>query len=249
MPFKYGRKKATAGYRRFARKGKSRRNKNMSFRKKFHSGKATTTIIKQPAGLADRLLVKLKYTDLLSFTSTTGAVATHSFRGNSPYAPDFSGGGTSHQPYLWDQWATFYQAYLCHGSKIKIECQPSEGAASTSSSMNWCIVPTFSSAPGFTTFDLAKEQPYSKTRSIGGANIAKNKLMAYQSTRKFLGLNKRGEEGSDQLRALISSSPTLVWYWNVLAESFDDTATTTQVCQVSIEYYIEFYRRALNSSS
>lgn len=66
-----------------------------------------------------RVFHKFPYYTALNFD--TGAVARvpsiYEFR-SSLYDPDFS--GTGHQPYLRDQWASFYSYYRVHGIKYEI---------------------------------------------------------------------------------------------------------------------------------
>lgn len=60
----------------------------------------------------------LRYSDTLSLTSTSGALAYNSFRANGIYDPDLTGIG--HQPMGHDQWAALFNHYVVLGSKITI---------------------------------------------------------------------------------------------------------------------------------
>lgn len=227
--------------------GKARRRQGLPRRSRFHRAAASKVIIRQPSGLPDRLFVKLKYVDTLVFTSTSGANATQIYRGNSLYDPDFT--STGHQPYYFDQWSALYGAYIVHASSIRIECQPSESAASTNSYMQWCVVPTLATT-GFTSAtDVAEEQPYAKFKTVGGSNVTFNRIKHHMSTRKVWGVPKGFELGNPNYRSTVSTNPVDPWFWNVTAAAGDLAASVTQVCQIRLIYYCEFYARGRPSQS
>jgi hypothetical protein len=60
-------------------------------------------------GFPDRLLTKLRYSDILNNASVTGSLVTYIFRWNSTFDPDLS--GTGHQPLYRDTYASIYDQY------------------------------------------------------------------------------------------------------------------------------------------
>lgn len=68
-------------------------------------------------GLPKTSIVTMKYCDLRTLTSTSGALQSWNYRANSINDPDSSGGG--HQPTGHDQWAQLYGQYVVLSSRLK----------------------------------------------------------------------------------------------------------------------------------
>lgn len=60
-------------------------------------------------GFPDKLVVRLRYYDTASITSTTGGVGSYKFRANSCYDPNQTGVG--HQPMYYDTYTSIYDHY------------------------------------------------------------------------------------------------------------------------------------------
>lgn len=228
------------------RKGGRKKNvKKSGGKTKFD--RPSKTIIRQPSGISDRLFVKLKYNDNLTFTSTSGGLSLQKYRGNSLFDPDQT--GTGHQPYLFDQWATMYTNYLVHGAKIVIRSVPIEAASVSQYSGTLVVVPTFDST-SYTSVNQMIEQPYSRY-TMAGANTknSNSKIIRYISTRKLLGAPKHHTEGSQLFRAGIGSNPTSPWFYQLAYQSTDLSTTTSIDVSIDIFYYVEFYARARPAQS
>lgn len=60
-------------------------------------------------GFPDRLLTRVRYSDIVNLPSTVGSLATYVFRWNSTFDPDFT--STGHQPLYRDTYASIYDQY------------------------------------------------------------------------------------------------------------------------------------------
>ncbi len=69
-------------------------------------------------GFPDRLMTKLRYSDVLNATSSSGALNTYLMRWNSTFDPDLS--GTGHQPLYRDTYASVYDHYAVVRAYAKI---------------------------------------------------------------------------------------------------------------------------------
>lgn len=127
MPFNrpYRRRNRQPAYRRKYRKLAPRRK--MAYRKKYDN-RLTKNI--QP----NIAYVQMKYSTSFSLNPGLGGSATHHFRANSIYDPDFDAVG--HQPSLHDLYEGLYQHYEVLGSTIYIRPMPVPELAAGESPQN-----------------------------------------------------------------------------------------------------------------
>ena len=189
------------------------------------------------AGFADTLFVKLNYVESLNLSNGTPRVQ-YTFRGNSLFDPDYSGGG--HQPMYFDQYAGIYNKYRVVGSAIRVEAINAQGL----SGCYFMMFPNTDIAT-LTSIPLALEQSRARAANImpiaGGGPAARYKQ--YCSTRKACGLLK-GEAYDDTLSATIGNNPAQVWYWNLFWETTDSASNVTINALVKITYYVQFFDKA-----
>lgn len=245
MPFKrkYGAKRGK-GPKRYYRK-KSGRRYGKSASRFGVKGKASTTIIKQPSGLADRTFVKLKYWETLNFTQTLGSLGVNVYRINSLFDPDLT--GTGGQPYLFDQWSALYQSYRIHGCKITISAYTQVGGATSTMYSNRIGI-TFSSSStsfGSSGQELIQEQPYTKSKQLkmGNADTGQAMVSAYMSCAKLEGRTKKGYNANPNFEALISANPSNSLFAHVWCYA-PSGLLESLVMEVKLTYYAEFFDRA-----
>lgn len=68
--------------------------------------------------LKDKNVAHLRYVDTITIDAGTAAIASHVFRTNGIFDPDFT--STGHQPLMRDEWAVAYDQYRVLSSKIKV---------------------------------------------------------------------------------------------------------------------------------
>lgn len=220
-----------------ARTGYSRKDpRNLSF-----GGAASQVVIRQPTGLPDRLYVKLRYREQLSFTTLGGAVADNVYRGNSIFDPDLT--GTGGQPLGFDQWAAFYATYTVLGSSCEVTGMMNSGA--TAYNCRQAIVPNiFSSQFGVTDQERILEQPYCASRvlTMGAAGVGQSTIKMYMSTNKIYGVVRPAVQIEDGYGALVTTNPTDTWFWHV-CNWVPGGSTQSLIQDVVLTYWVVFEGR------
>lgn len=233
----YRRTKGARTRRVRLRKGR-RRYRKQGARKNRARGSPTTTLIRQPAGVPDRILVKLKYGESLSFTQLPGVLGTVIYRGNGPAEPlypTFAG-----IPDKFAEWSTFYGKYCCLGSKMDIISMVNAPAVYN----NVVVIHADNDPNIYLTADDLEEQPYTKRSVVrmGSAGIGQNRLSMYMDTARIKGRAKRTIMTEDNLNALTNTIPNDQWFWHV-SNYVPGGMSQSLVVRVNITYYICFYQR------
>jgi len=173
--------------------------------------------IRQPTLLPDRLYVKLRYRESLSWSQTSGSLGDNVYRANSIFDPDLTGSGG--QAMGLDQWQAFYSYYTVLGCGIEVTSMMNGGPGST---QRHGVTPTITST-AFATGDAerAEELPYTKAvtpHAVGGtaaAAVGNSVIKAYMSTAKINGAVRDAIQIEDGYTALYNQNPTFPWFWHV----------------------------------
>jgi len=202
--------------------------------------KASSLIIRQPSGLPDRLFVKLRYREQLSYTQTSGTVSAGVYRGNSLYDPRFDTGGG--QPYLFDQWAALYQTYRVLGSKVRLLDSLNQGTGGDSRS--FIFASPSSTSLSTTSQEQICESPYRKLSMIkaGAIGIGQTQLSMYMGTAKILGRKKSIVQVDPNLLSAVTTDPANQWYWHV-GNWVAGGQTQSLLSDLIITYYCVFETR------
>lgn len=221
-------------YRKTYRKRKATsRPRRRTYRRKYHK-KASTSVVRGPTAVPDRMMVKLRYSDNFTATTTT-SMNLQLMTVNNPYDPDKTGVG--HQPLGWDQWTAFYDRYKCFGSKITLTVL---NESTTEQGFVGLVCKNENTAVA--NLPTLMEKPYAKIRFIptegsGGKNPAY--VSSYMSTKKIFGVKFL----DDDYAALTSTSPANVAYWHIYVQAADEVTSCSFRFFVSIKYYVMFYDR------
>lgn len=234
--------------KRFKRSKLRRRIKRKRFgRKSRRSGasRPSTSVMRGPSGFPDRIKIKLKYADTLTYTVTSGVAVYNQWRGNSLFDPDYT--GTGHQPYGYDQWTAFYSQYRVYGSSIKV--QPIiEGSGSSGAISCWTAAwPSVSSTLPSYPYPL-EETPYCRTKYFNYYNTLKLSTH-YMSTAKIYGQSRKVIDAEDNYASTTASNPNNGWFWTVVGGTADESTSSSFRMNVILTYYVEFYSRKYISSS
>lgn len=229
---KHGRKKL-----RFKRKlrFKKRRGDNITGTNR----KASKATFRMPTGgsiVPDRLRTKLKYTELFSITSTSGAIIQQKMSGNGAFDPNITGSG--HQPQGFDQYSALYQRYICRGSSIKVTVNSNTAG----SNYIYSVRPTADINDTSTDMTAEIEKAYSRWK-IGTQTHPARAIKMYRSTAKMEGVPNIKTLISDDYSAPFTANPTAQWYWFVSATNADAQTTTNFNFYVEQTFYLEFYDR------
>lgn len=207
-----------------------------------NSRKANYTRIKQLGGVSDHQRVNLKYTMMTALTNvvTTGAFS-YLFRANSVFDPDLT--GTGGQPVNFDDYAGLYSYYRVWGSSIKVHIMPT--TSGTEPTM-WAVGPAHSTTAvsSANMMDFCA-QPYVKSylSAIYRTGAPDSVLSMSMSTAKYLGLSDSEFKGRDDCASLVSTNPTLAWFWKIGCINIDVAVTAEVAVCVELVYDVEFFDR------
>jgi hypothetical protein len=189
----------------------------------------------------------LTYSDRISISNTVGVFNIFTFSGNGLFDPNISGVGQ--QPLGFDQLSTLYRQYRVLGSAI--EATPlSTGTTNPTTMFRACVVPS-TTASGYTDYDAASSQPYcTKSVAVNAVfGIATRPFRNKMETDVIMGLDKEGVLSRTDLAALNTANPSDLWYWNILQQPIDNSATSSCFWDVRIAYLVDFFDRNLISMS
>lgn len=209
--------------------------------------KASTAFIRQPSSLPDRLYVKLKYREQLSFGQASGNLADNVYRGNSLFDPDLT--GTGGQPLGFDQWAAFYASYTVLASECKVTSMLN-GSVAPNNLIHGVVPTLFSNALGTGEQERADEFPYSKHApvAIGNVGLGQGVIKNYMTTNKMWGVVRPAVQIADSFSALVTTNPVSGWFWHVY-NYVPGSATNSLIQEVELTYYCVFESRVpLNTS-
>lgn len=186
------------------------------------------------SGQAKVRKVKLRYTDIISITNTTGAVAENIYRCNSPFDPNYTTG--SAQPMGFDQWALLYNHYTVISSKIHVKAI---SYGSSSGGVACALFVTDDVTPPYSAIDYyieAAKGPYSIIPDSGSPNVT---LTSKFSTRNFFNI-KDVKDNTDNIGSLCTNNPAEQAYWMLVQQPMDKASTVTRRYMVTIEYNVLF---------
>lgn len=238
----YGSKRRKVGSRKGGRFIKTRRSKKRMARPSYTRIKGVSA--------QDGLKVKLVYSQLVSFTSTSGAVQEQTYRGNSIFDPDT--GTASAQPYYMDQYSLLYQNYVVSGSSILVEFwnQTIDSDVNQRNLVGEMTVIPTTDLTGFTGANqtLAQEQKYATTRRTQ-ITVRPIPIKKYMSTAKIMGLSPAVIQADSNFRAAVTANPASPWFWKVCYNTMDGANTSSVICRVRIVYYVKFFNRQVPALS
>lgn len=191
----------------------------------------------------DRLMVPMRYSTTLLFTSTSGVPTGQVFSGNSVYDPNQTGGG--HQAYGYDQLFGAYFSYRVPHSSCVARVLPNNNT-SIATNMYRCGLQA-SQAVTLNASDVAMwtETGDGIMRSGWGAynaNLAGSLLAMKRSSAKMLGMTPSQANTEPNLRGG-NGDPALQWYWKFYVQTFDQSTTSTFYVEFTLTYYTIWYER------
>lgn len=185
------------------------------------------------------IIVRLGYSEWAQATldpGGTGAPATHYYRANDVFDPDFT--STGHQPRGFDQWMGFYNHFSVIGSRIEVVFTGTGTTAATSAAA--VGVALTATTVGFATNYDVLEYP---TQVKGNLTLHRDmaKLSKTFSMKKFFGL-KGGETGSIY-KGNASFSPTEQAFYCIYANSLSANDVGPVIIRVRIQYIVKMTER------
>lgn len=190
-------------------------------------------------GFSNKMLVKLRYVQLVTLDAGAGTYAVNEFRANSLFDPDKSGVG--HQPSNFDKLATIYDRYTVLGSKCTIYWVPTSSTIITPPpllalhvSEDGSDIATAHAAGGISNV-LEQPRLSRSTQYVGIYNGTGTVLTRYFSAKKFFGV--KDIVGESPYSSDITGNPTEGAFFEVAAISPDDSVNPGSISvRVEIEY-------------
>lgn len=184
--------------------------------------------------------VLMRYADELDLVDTGTGIATHQYRLNSIFDPDFSLGG--HQPLSYDQWAALYRQYLVYGVKATVNAV-ANGDAATLAIPSTVVLTLTNSNASINDINTAMEYPNSKIVKLGpnesGQRTLKTGYIDLAQYAGFKGLRYDQSEWG----AAFGANPTNEFYLQIGA--FADDGTTVSVnLNIVLDYYVFVFEPA-----
>lgn len=183
-------------------------------------------------GFPDRILTKLRYSDIKNLSSTLGASANYRFRWNSIFDPDQS--GTGHQPLYFDTYASVYDHYAVVSAKMKVLLVNQETSLGII-----CGVVTDDDASSTADFNILSEQNHGISTyltPLSGSSSEKI-LRSSWNCQQILNIDPFS---SETYKTDVGSNPTEESYCNIWSISQDGSSTTVLRFKIDFEYEVLF---------
>jgi hypothetical protein len=188
-----------------------------------------------------RMRVAMKYTDVISLTSSAGAArltgSQWEFRLNSLYDPDKSGSG--HQPYMYDQFAALYGRYRVDRVDIQIE-------AIASPATSHCITALVQGPSG--GWDISGQATSSLIENVKCKNVnvlttavTPPKIRMSVDIPTFLGITKHAYDADLSVwGAVMGANPSRTCFLNVATSVYAGTSESIQVA-VTLVFHADLW--------
>jgi len=220
----------------------TRRRKGNNYSERGSSYFTSTNVPR--IGFNPRQLVQLKYSDSYGASLLTLTATNQQFRCNSLFDPDYT--GTGHQPYRFDQLATFYSRYRVIDFRWKV-------IFNSSSMPYWCAVgPTNgdlnAAVTNATTFNTATELPYfvKKAQCFEGGPPAI--FTGRMKLNELGGTTPNQYMSDDRYQAQVTTNPAELLLHNVML--YNPTGSTIAIFfSVELWYEAEFFDPVILASS
>lgn len=205
------------------------------------SKEQTTTIIRSPGPVPDRIIAKHKYVDEIS---ADGTRIDWEYNLNSTFSPRYSPSG-GHQPYARDTYAGLYNRYRVFAVRYKISFDAvATATGSYRAAILWNNILTSEN-----NYTLVAERPHS--RSVVFAYQNSKVLSGHLSLPRINGQTKTSYMGDDRFQATAGTSPSENIMLHIVLTDNGGTAVASSVCvaRVELTYHTEWFDPLLIAQS
>lgn len=186
-----------------------------------------------PSGMPTQKVAKLRYSENVLITSSTGILTETLFRANSIFDPNQSGAG--HQPMGHDQWAALFNHYVVLGSKIRVSVVNND---TTKEPANVGVYLSDGKTLSYTQANEYIEARKGQYRTIDPSNtrtiIINNKF----SAKRFFNV-KDVKDNIDRLGGTMGSNPGDDAYYHVWYQVMTGNSDSIRL-QIVIDYIVLF---------
>jgi len=205
----------------------------------------TAKMLRSPAEIVpSEVRVTLPYVDQFVLNATSASTDNHVYRGNSLFDPDFT--GTGHQPLGYDQWTTFYSAWVVEQVRVKatITAPDSVVVATSNNNAIFAISPRRNDNSTFTSVLTACEQPYTEWCLVGGFQKPAVLTMTLDVA-KFLGVSPLVLRNVIDYSGSIGANPLIITFLDFYCAS--PLAGTVDPAPANVTVEFEFVAKFYNA--
>lgn len=180
--------------------------------------------------MPDQYFTKMSYGDKVTITSTSGAVGTQQYQINNLQDPDYTNGGTNHQPNGYDQMTVMYNYYTVLGVKydIRVMNYSYPGVLTMTANDNF--------AQQNANYTESMEQPYNRHVYLAqGSTVKPTRLTGFYKLRKILGKSKY----DDMTATAFGSSVADAVYMHLNYQSWDTSSTSDVELVIKLTFYVK----------
>lgn len=174
-------------------------------------------------------------------TMTGLPLVKYSFRGNSVFDPDFSGGGF--QPNMYDDMTALYGEYTVIACKINVQAQNNGNVPSVLSiERSMSSTPLTLNSVTYDPFDTVGVKSKLLNSYLLGTN---NGVVNMKRTSTTSAAFNVPDIVSPETYSAANANPTNIWYWHISVGNATDPLTGTNVnvqLQVFLTYYVLWRR-------
>lgn len=190
--------------------------------------------------MPDRLQVKLRYQYIQNVNASLSA-DIQVMSGNSVHDPDDTNVG--HQPTGYDQYSALYNTYYVSGSKISVEINNLR----TDVPLQYTIYPDrLHASVGMLATVTPWENKGAKSIMVGtrDGGSGRRRISYYTTTRKqYQILRPSNYPGFQATTGTLGNDPSLQWYWNLITQTTDGSASLIYHATIKVTYYVTFYNQ------
>lgn len=201
--------------------------------------KATTSnmVFKTPSAVADRMMIKLAYSDTIPIIAAGSLVDTHLFR-TSQY--DFDLSGTGHQPFGRDQWALFFSKYRIHSVDYVIT------ALNNSTTHGGDLhVLAKSTSTVIANYNTPWEKPDSKHLILGPetSGSSKGTIRGTMNCAKTIGVTQEQYRTDDKTASAFGTNPATLAYLHIIGAASDGASGCNMTVRCQFALHLEYFDR------
>lgn len=185
--------------------------------------------------MPDEFTTTLRYSEFMTITATTGALARYEFIANGLYDPNFT--GTGHQPYGFDQLIALYSYAVVHGCKAKVTCHNPAGYES--------MYVLLQQGPSVLSLPSGIGEAIERCPTDEwGVTTAYSplRLKASGTTAEYLGVPRSQQLAETNLYSSSAANPALYWYVRLFTQPTDGASTAYLRALVELEFEVTFVK-------
>lgn len=213
-------------------------------RKRKYNKKRSNPYTLSRLGVPTARVVRMKYVDNVTLTSTSGVMAVHYFRANGLYDPDYT--GTGHSPAGYTSMAALFNHYIVMGSKIKVTWSNDPGNTSGDPPTRCGVFLNDDVTLASLNYQDLIENGRGQSRLVGSGNAnfySTTSTTGTYSPRKFFNIVDP-QDKSDTIGAGIAGNPSEEAIFAVWAQAIGGGSSTLSA-NIEIDFLVRFQEPTL----